>query len=452
MTNMVKTKIVALATAMVVFFGFSGVGTVAEATFTDTNNNTNIVQEEQDVAYNPDADIYYSTLEEALDDAREYEKVVLLDNYTLQRPVEVFPDVTLVIPTSDDYDLDTLNGGDNVSGNGTDGVAHVTLTIPDGMTLTVNGTMLVAGNQQGGYPRIGFRTGDYGAVDVEGTLEVNGELYARGRVYGDGKVIANSGSSVYQRFEIPDWRGGTQSDIAYNTYNIFPFALYQLGGIDADTYYMSGSSLYGQSYLVIYSVIGLNILVPYISSTSGSGHLISSDTNGEILFSKTGDITTITIDGGTVRTGDLKFSAEGYSFDSADQICPFGYNTNVVLTNNATLNVNTSLKVLPGCTFTVNEGCHLNIATGEAMYFYTAAKYLGIYNNIGWTNSNDAILQNYGTVTVNGTGRLGSNDADFINIRGTGYMPNLTVTFDEYQQAVGPQPVEFHVYTPTPAE
>lgn len=437
------SRVFAIVVSLIMLFGIAPMAFAAP-----------LFEDDTDVAYNLTLDMYYDTLEDAIADAAEGETVVLVKNYDLPKSLSVTNGITLLIPSSSDYlKDDNIWGGNNVSGDGTSGDANVILTIPQGMKLTVasGSKLLVAGNQQGGYPRIGFRTGDYGAVDVEGTLEVNGELYARGRVYGDGKVIANSGSSVYQRFEIPDWRGGTQSDIAYNTYNIFPFALYQLGGIDADTYYMSGSSLYGQSYLVIYSVIGLNILVPYISSTSGSGHLISSDTNGEILFSKTGDITTITIDGGTVRTGDLKFSAEGYSFDSADQICPFGYNTNVVLTNNATLNVNTSLKVLPGCTFTVNEGCHLNIATGEAMYFYTAAKYLGIYNNIGWTNSNDAILQNYGTVTVNGTGRLGSNDADFTNIRGTGYMPNLTVTFDEYQQAVGPQPVEFHVYTPTPA-
>ncbi len=385
--------------------------------------------------------------------------IYLTGNYTLPGDLAIPALQTVVIPTSDAYN-DTETGVANVSGNGTTGEAHVTLTVPDGVNLEVNGTLLVAGNQQSTQPRTGFLTGAYGAINLEGNLIVNGTLYARGEISGTGTVTANKGGTVYQRFQIADWRGGTESQNAYTDsdgeeegdHRVFPFNLYDLGGITANQTYMNGSSLYGQAY-VRASIFQFNINVPYFNTLDDDEYLVKfTGDGGSIHMSRDGDLTTITIDGAALTSGGLTFSSYGYDFNSKGLECPFGYNTKVELVNGSVLNVQTLLKILPGCTMTVDETSTLDVTSAGAMYFYAEKTFSENYffhpYGTTWDYDAAATLTNSGTVTVEGI--LGSTDVNFSNITGTNLTANDTVTIYEYQQNVGPQEVEFHVYTPNP--
>ena len=381
----------------------------------------------------------YDTLSQAIADASTVGNltVYLVSNYTLPADLEIPSNVTVTIPTSADYN-DTNVGAANVDGIGTTASAYVTLTVPKGVTLDVKGTLLVAGNQQGSVPKTGFLTGSYGAIDLEGDIVVGGKLYARGEISGAGTVTANNGGSVYQRFEINDWRGGNASQGAYDE-KVFPFNLYSLKGISSKEVYNSGSALYGQAYItasIFGTRIGLNVEVPYVGNNEDD-YLVFSSGNGSIDFVDDGDITTVSINNISLRTSNLTFNYPVASISSENLIAPFGYNTNVALENGGELIVRTMLKFLPGCTFTVEEGSTLNISKDAAMYFYSEGVYQKAWCDYSgeWGYENAAVLNVTGG-TVNNEGILASSSESFDNILGLGTITSGgDATVDEVTQS-----------------
>lgn len=463
--KMMRYKALAVLLAFVMVFAFLGPVPVSAA-----SEEVNVAQ------FTYDGEIYgYPTIAEAIEIASTVGNpdIYVIESHTLPGKLTIPAGQKVIIPTSDAYN-DTNTGVANVTGNGTTTTAYVTLTVPDGVNLEVNGTLLVAGNQQSTQPRTGFLTGSYGAINLEGDIVVNGTLYARGEISGTGTVTANRGGAVYQRFEIADWRGGTASQAAYvgqrdesgeYVKRVFPFNLYTLNGILTKEIYESGAELYGQAFVSV-SVFGanlpLNVTVPYISHSddetgTSNGYLVTTSDTGRVVLTKDNGTTTFTIDGTTIDTGTLSFNYSIGDFSSANLVAPFGYQTNVVIDNGGVLNVNSELKFLPGSHFTVENGT-VNIGENGAFYFYGAGAYSENYFfhrvEPTWDYSAEAVLTNNGTINV--AGKLGSTDENFSNITGIDHTPNETVTIYEYQQVatseetVGPKPVDFHVYTPNP--
>lgn len=347
--------------------------------------------------------------------------VYLASNYTLPADLEIPSNVTVTIPTSDAYN-DDEDGSANVDDEGTTGSAYVTLTVPAGVTLDVQGTLLVAGNQQGDVPKTGFLTGDYGAINLEGDIAVSGKLYARGEISGAGTVTVNNQGSVYQRFEIADWRGGNASLNAYND-KVFPFNLYSVKGISSKEVYKSGASLFGQAYItatVFGTRLGLNVEVPYIGSSKDE-YLVLTSGSGSIDFVDDGDTTTISINNVSLETGDLSFNYPFASISSKNLVAPFGYKTNVALENGGELIVRTKLKFLPGCTFTVGENSTLNIMPDSEVYFYSEGVYQKAWCHYSgeWGYGKAAVLNVTGGTVIN-NGTLGSSSETFDNILGLG--------------------------------
>ena len=379
--------------------------------------------------------------------------------YELEADITIPRGITLTIPSSSS--LNDTTSGHNFSGGIDEENAKVyaTLTVPADKSITVNGVLLVAGNQQSTQPESGFLSGAYGAIDLQGNITVGsgGVLYARGEISGLGKVTAMSGGSVYQRFEIADWRGGTASRAA-NRADVFPFNLYQLGGIDAEAIYENGSSLYGQAYIYA-SGLSTRADIHYI----GSSALVEfTGTGGNVTMTKKDGITTATVNG-AIKTGTLRFDFNilgiPIPITSEGKDCPFGYNLNLVMAAGSSLDVNVKLKMLPGCTFTVSDGATVTLSEGGAMYFYGAETYSPNYFfhrttetgevALDWNYKAAATLVNNGTVTLNG-GTIGSTVSSFINVGGF-TSTGTTVDVLEYNQTSGKLEVPFYVGTYAPA-
>lgn len=425
------------------------------------------------VAYNDSLGEFYPSLEAALSDAVGGDTVILVDNDTLEgiqpddpnepiAPVIIPKDVKVIIPTNENWD-DTEEG-DNIKLN-TPALenAYVTLTVPEGITLDVEGTLLVAGNQQGGIPQTGFLTGYYGAVDLEGTMNISGTVYARGSVYGSGSVDVVSGGNVFQRFEIADWRGGSASLRAYTLQGVYPFNLYEVNGLDVTATYHSGATLTGQSY--IYSDQKGTGAISTIQMLGSDGLITFDDPNASVTFKhdaagvSTAEVT------GKLKTGDITVKVETqFGIDvpltSSFGIGPFGYKQNVILKKGATFNVTNQLKILPGCTITVEPDATMNVEKG--MYFYTAGSYDRSWNNAGWPPADSDIGSATLVVEESGhvTGTIGSTAENFSNITGLGELTATgKATVKEVTQSgtsVSPVEVTFQTVnlsvTATPAE
>lgn len=355
------------------------------------NAITALADDENGPIYFPDYEVYFDTLEEALSLASSGDTIYVVGDYEMTSSATIDSGVTVKIATS--ATLNDTKDGNNYSGSVAPGSAFATLAIPSGVTLTVNGTLLVAGNQQSTQPKSGCLTGDYGAITLDGNIIVNGKLYARGMINGEGNVIANSGSSVYQLFQISDWRGGTGSFFS-NYYSVFPFNLYEIKNIQTDVVYMYGSELIGQTY--IYA--GGSGYAPEVCIIGANGllHLNS----GYITTSYSSNTLTAIING-AVQTGDISLSISGTTYSSSGLILPFGYNMDVEISTNSTLTINNKIKLLPGCDI-ANNG-NLVIPSSGALYVYNVADYLPSYNFAGWGGTANATVTGAGNVTHDGT-------------------------------------------------
>ena len=149
----------------------------------------------------------YTTLEAALDDAQSGDTVILLTDYALQSSTTVPQGVTLLLPignTDTGYVKSGNGAGFNPDGTSTNkgdlSELFRTLIIPQGLTMTVNGTVMV--NAVTGRPGAGHYdqdiTGPYSQIDLDGKILVNsgGLLDVFGKVTGTGLVEALSGGSV----------------------------------------------------------------------------------------------------------------------------------------------------------------------------------------------------------------------------------------------------------------
>lgn len=426
------------------------------------NDGTQYASDTVAVIKYSETEIYeYTSLEDAIANSDPGDTINMVKEYAIKEDVIIPPDVTVTVPTSDE--LDDTPEGKNVSGGVVNPTVYMLLTIPEGKTLTVSkdATLLVAGNQQSTQPLSGFLTGPYGAMVLDGKLIVNGDFYARGEVttHGTGSITANSGGSVYQRFQIYDWRGGTQSVTAHVN-EVFPFSIYDLGGISVDTTYLNGSNVIGQSYLYI-SDTPLNEDVNYLGYSNGLVRFKEETGNGVTFTKDANGVTTITANtdlytdglGLTVTVGEIFGRPITHTFSTKTRDCPFGFKLNLTVAKDASLSVESRFKILPGCTFDI-EGS-LDVTSDGALYFYAAGTYSTnyFYNNAGslakmnWDISQAATLEGTGTFTS--TGKIGSSVADWTNLPSTFEKTNQTATVREFQQGEYTYtPVTFHLATP----
>ena len=91
-----------------------------------------------------------------------------------------------------------------------------TLTMSEGASITVNGAISLGGRYYAaGGSEQGRPVGDYGYIKMADnssiTVKNGGNLYAWGFISGSGSVLAESGATVYEFYQIADFRGGTAS-------------------------------------------------------------------------------------------------------------------------------------------------------------------------------------------------------------------------------------------------
>ena len=398
----------------------------------------------------------YDSLEAAMKEVGQNPVTLyLVGDDELATDVEISAGQTLVIATSEDYEADNTKTGNNTSSAQQGDSAYSTLTILSGATLTVNGTVIVAGNQYCAAPNAGVLTGNYGAIVVDGSMKVNGELYARGSVSGTGKIEVSGTGDVYQMLQIHDWRGGTAMLGIYTT--VFPFSCYTVNNITCNTTYEYGAELFAQ-YYITYSVLGR------LYESQGNSKIVGSTSAEDTLYYMASEGTSGEFNGTDLTLhGDFVIGAvevtistpiRDYTLSTANLIGPV-YNINLNVTAGSKLEIPHSLKLLPDSSLTVNGS--VSITSGATMYFYTVNGYSSTYNQLHFNGTEDAYLR----VNEGGsiTGTVGSTSDTFSNFYGLGELtytgtpkvPEATQTGSSTTVV----DVDFYTVTltaPTPAE
>ena len=242
-----------------------------------------------------------------------------------------------------------------------------TLTMSEGSSITVNGAISLggryfaaAGSQQG------RPVGDYGYIKMADnssiTVKNGGNLYAWGFISGSGSVLAESGATVYEFYQIADFRGGSASSSM--GHGVFPFSQYFVQNIEVPLTLNAGAN--EQVYSGVYAMKSTyTTAINFIGDTgmfkveSGSFTKDYDEKTDRLVFTVNGE----------AALNTLSLTLAGMDVNSASYVLP--------ITNNITINIqsgnvtiNQTAALLAGVEVNIAEGAGLTVANEKNIYFY----------------------------------------------------------------------------------
>ena len=313
--------------------------------------------------------------------------------------------------------------------------AFRTLTMNADASITVKGAISIggryfaaAGSQQG------RSVGDYGYIKMESgshiKIQNGGNLYAWGFISGDGHITAESGATVYEFYQIADFRGGTATSSMGK--KVFPFSQYFVQNIEvpltlnvgASETVFSGVFASSKTFITAFTFVGDDGM---FSLESGNITKAYDEARDRIVFSMEGD----------AKLGSISLKLADASVDSSKYVLP--------ITNNVTLNINSGnitvyqdVALLAGTEINIAEGAGLTVVNGKSVYVYDADEWNG--DNFVWgtckfksvayapgkvynrTNADlkDAKIDVNGTLTATGCVYTTAGGADICSSNGKG--------------------------------
>ena len=310
-----------------------------------------------------------------------------------------------------------------------------TLTMSEGTSITVNGAISLGGRYYAaGGSEQGRPVGDYGYIKMADnssiTVKNGGNLYAWGFISGSGSVLAESGATVYEFYQIADFRGGSASSNMGN--KVFPFSQYFVQNIEVPLTLNAGanekvySGVYAMSttYTTSINFIGNNGM---FKVESGSFTKDYDEKTDRLVFTVNGE----------AALNTLSLTLAGMNVNSASYVLPITNNITInIQSGNVTINQDAAL--LAGVEVNIAEGAGLTVANGKNIYFYDSDEWKS--DNFVWgpckfksvayapgkaynrTNNDlvDAKMDVNGSVTAIGAIYTTAGGADICSSNGTG--------------------------------
>ena len=242
-----------------------------------------------------------------------------------------------------------------------------TLTMSKGTSITVNGAISLGGRYfAAGGGQQGRPVGDYGYIKMADnssiTVKNGGNLYAWGFISGSGSVLAESGATVYEFYQIADFRGGSASSGMGN--KVFPFSQYFVQNIEVPLTLNAGAN--EKVYSGVYAMsTTFTTAINFIGDTgmfkveSGSFTKDYDEKTDRLVFTVNGKA--------ALNTLSLKVAS--MNVNSASYVLPITNNITInIQSGNVTINQDAAL--LAGVEVNIAEGAGLTVATGKNIYFY----------------------------------------------------------------------------------
>ena len=360
---------------------------------------------------------------ESLKDGDSYKEstIRVFGDISLTENTTIPMGVTLLLPYYANDIVGVSVGGTHARVSWNDGVKpFVTFTVEAGVTLTVNGKLIVGGVQhKADQSAQGHTSGDYSKLVNKGYVIINGSMDVRGLVDGSGTLTVNAGATLKQPFMVNNYSGGTNTSDLYGA-GQFPFVQFDTVNVRCRQIIDYGAKVLGSTSLYFWGGITTQdvVLVDKIENkaTSGEGALIwlHSGSRLEISYDDTkkvdqavgnihlGDSGVNVIDVyGEITAGEFYLQTYG----SSDMVLAIPYTYNFVIKGGAKVNVTQKYKVMPGAKVTIEEGGLIDIKSTGALYVYDGFKDGG---KSGKLYPDASVLSKYGfsknaVLTVNGT-------------------------------------------------
>ena len=255
------------------------------------------------------------------------------------------------------------------------------LTMAEGAELIINGEMSLSAKSNSSQGNHGSVNGAYSQVDMKSgssiTVNNGGTLYAWGYISGNGEVLAKSGSTVYEFFQVTDWRGGsfmTGSGVLKNDNKVFPFLQYYVQNIEVPLTLEAGATEKGYVSIQVSYMPDQSSEIPFIGDNSmfiiNSGSVTKDydEQNDRLVLTLNGDISMSSVElSMTVAAafGDI-------TVNSADYVLPINHNLSVTVESGNKIEITQDIAMLPGAEITIEDGATCEVAPGMNMFVYDA--------------------------------------------------------------------------------
>lgn len=281
--------------------------------------------------------------------------------------------VTLLIPFDDNRtDYTTMPGTTGLVAAQKNQSVYTTLTMDEGSQITVYGNIsLPAQVSSANSSYTGVISGQCGTIHMKPSSSIvlkNGSnLYCWGFITGTGNIKAESGATVYEEFQICDYRGGSKTSTLNRAEKVFPFTQYYVQNIEATLEIEYGAKETAVCRLHSTSYTKADVSLNFITKDSGglfnlqpgSSFVKKYDSATErVTYEVIGDanLSSITIDAGaTVRSQNFNL--------------PIMQNTTINV-KSGTTTIDQSLCLIPGSQVIIDEGATVNIASGKSLFVY----------------------------------------------------------------------------------
>lgn len=328
----------------------------------------------------------YSTLDAAISAAKTSKKniIVASDGAVLPGNYTIPSGITLIIPYNSSASAQTTP---SVVTTAATLQAYRTLTLIDGVNITVNGSICVGGqlmSAAGGNPS-SYPTGGVGVIDMStgGHIDVNsgGTIYAwgfiRGQGYLDGNntknvgtITAKNNSLIREYYSVGDWGGGSLTKAlndAKSSFRVYPFQSYFVQNIEVPVRFEYGSK--EQLYLNVYGGSRKNEAdaIYFIGTQTGVLFYINS-AQGAVTkwYDATTDHMVVELEGDT-RLDNLKIVVMGYTINANEFDLPILNNMHIKL-KNCDLTLSSPVMMQPSSIFEVTKGSSLTLNTNLFVY------------------------------------------------------------------------------------
>ena len=321
---------------------------------------------------------------ENLDDALAYARNAGSPQVTVLKSCDITGEcvipfgITLLVPFDDARTLYKENpeATKNTGKPSTKNNEFCRLNLNQGSKLIVDGEISIGGRYKaasGGSS--GYMTGDYGQIYLDSDSQIvvrnGGKLYSWGFISGQGSVLADAGATVYEWYQIMDFRGGSATSSMKN--KVFPFSQYSIQNIEASLHMKAGSEEIAHAALYASN----NVQEADITFIGTDG--LFKISSGELERKYDGNTDQMIYDiNGQSEFNNLKLKLGwALTVNSKEYILPITNNMVINICKDSQLTLKQNTAMLPGTQINIEENAEMTISKGQSIYLYDSVEWIG---------------------------------------------------------------------------
>ena len=294
---------------------------------------------------------------------------------------------TLLIPYSTKHLDSKRNNCPKVTDNSLPQGAFCKLTLAPNTHINVYGAIELGGQQNNygtGATGTGRPNSNYGQIDMGSGSDIifnNGaNFYAWGFVTGEGTIDVRRGATVYEMFQVYDFKGGNGTvNMCHeaviigrpgSTHSVFPVTQYFIQNIEVPTKYRPGAALYGAMAAVNQ---GMNVKVIGVNTDAAAIFYMNNDDDSEDTWVRKSydaahDRQVYEINN-SAAINNLELNLGYFTFNSKNYTLPITNNFKIHLLSGE-MHITQNTVFLPGVDLEINKLSTVTVNEGMTLYLY----------------------------------------------------------------------------------